>query len=91
MEEDARGGEKREVEAGEGGGEVGVGREEGHDAAEVGGVAEEVAGDEEATKEEREEARRWCHSVLSFGRRGESLYEKLRALTSLTVRLVSDG
>ena len=45
MEEGARGGEEREVEAGESGGEVGVRREEGHDAAEVGGAAEKVAGD----------------------------------------------
>ena len=74
MEDGARGGEEREVEAGEGSGEVGVGREEGHDAAEVGGAAEKVAGDDEATEEEREEAGRRWHFRFDFGPRRGSVW-----------------
>jgi hypothetical protein len=37
----------------------------------VGGAAEDGAGGDEAAEDAREEARRWCHSVLIFGRGGE--------------------
>jgi hypothetical protein len=39
----------------------------------VGGAAEDGAGGDEAAEDEREEARRWCHSVLILAAEGSVL------------------